>query len=222
MTGINLIPARRTEARQRRLWRGRCVVTCAGYVSLVATLIVAARAVLDQGDAGLPALLTTAATEMERTSASLATTRRELDATESLLRSSRAIAEQPDWSGLLGLLAVKAGDQVVLRTVAVRPRETPAAVAAKPAAKVGAKPAPPDPTLVVSLSGSSRSQAAASEFALRLEATGLFNRVTLLDTSRETFAELPLVSFRIECTLAEPTAATAAVDRRGLATGGEP
>ena len=50
------------------------------------------------------------------------------------------------------------------------------------------------------------SQAAASQYALRLESTGLFGRVTLLDTNRDTYVGLLLVSFRIECTLGDPAA----------------
>jgi hypothetical protein len=141
----------------------------------------------------------------------LATARAELDGVESLLRSSRAITDQPDWSALLGLLSTKAGNDVFLRSCGVRPRD-PAAYAApvKPAgpparpAAGGKPPPPPDPTVLVALAGLGASQASVSQFALRLEATGLFDRVRLLETSREVAVGLQLVSFRIECTLAEP------------------
>jgi hypothetical protein len=44
-----------------------------------------------------------------------------------------------------------------------------------------------------------RSQAAVSQFVLRLEQLGLFDRVTLLDTRREPFGADSAVGFRAVC-----------------------
>lgn len=227
---FNLIPAARLIARQRRVWRGRCVVTCAGYAAVVATLTVGARAVVGQGEVELPELLRAASAEVDRNAATLAKVRGDLESTESRLRSSRAIAEQPDWSALMSLLAARAGEQVVLKGFSVRPKDPPAVVA-KPGAKppaAGAKPVVPvaEPGVILNLAGAGRSQAAASQFALRLEATGLFDRVTLLDTTREVVADLPLVTFRVECTMGDPgaakkTAAALAAAKSAKATSGK-
>lgn len=237
MTGINLIPAHRLAARQRRVWRGRCAVTCAGYAAVVAAVTIGARAVTAGGGDSVAGQLDAAAADVDRSAAALTHVRADLDAAESLLRSTRAIAEQPDWSTLLALLAAKADGQVVLKGFAVRPKDPPAPAAPRPPAArgaVAAKPPapPPDPTVLVSISGAGTSQAAASQYALRLEGTGLFGRVALLDTNREPFGERAAVSFRIECTLGEPaagrvTAAEPGPGRRDpagrpVATGGEP
>jgi hypothetical protein len=243
MPDLNLIPAHRQAARQRRVRRGRAVVTCAAYASVVAAVSVGARAVVVREDAAVPGLLDQAAADVALTTETLAKVRGELDAADSLLRSSRAIAEQPDWSTLMALLAAKAGDEVVLKALTVRPQDPPTATA-KPAAgrAAAAKPAAADPGVVVTVTGAGPSQAAASQFALRLEATRLFGRVALIDTNRDGFADLPLVSFRIECALgggaggpSGPPAAAAdgakaaggpanrgSAAGRGVATGGEP
>ena len=49
------------------------------------------------------------------------------------------------------------------------------------------------------LAGVGRSQAAVSQFVLRLEQLGLFDRVTLLDTRREPFGADSAVGFRAVC-----------------------
>lgn len=203
MHSLNLIPFRRLEGRRRRSLRRRWFICCAGYSMLVACAAAAALALDSRSGSDVQSRLATAGAEVDRASAEVSQVRTKLEQTSSILRSSRAIAEQPDWSSLLALIAAKAGDNVTLKGCSVRPRQP----APPPAARTGpaAKPAPPpDPTLLVNVLGLASSQAAVSQFALRLESTRLFDRVTLLDTSREPFAGVQLVSFRIECTLAEP------------------
>jgi hypothetical protein len=202
---MNLIPAPRLAARQQRIWRGRGVVTCVAYAAIVAAVTLAARTVIGRSSEDMPGMLEAAQAEIDRTNSALSKVRTNLDNTESLLKSSRAIAEQPDWSLLLGLLAHRGNEEVVLKAVAVRPKDPPPAVAAppKPGAK-GGKPAgpPPEPVILVSITGAAKSQETASKFALGLESTGLFSKVSLLETTRETVADLSLVSFRLECTVA--------------------
>ncbi|WP_241180012.1 PilN domain-containing protein [Humisphaera borealis] len=209
MQALNLIPFHRLESRRRRSLRRGWVVGCACYGALVAAAGAAALAIDTHSGSDLQARLQTAGTEVDRASAEVAGFRTELDRVQSLLRSSRAIAEQPDWSSLLALMATKAGQDVTLKGCSVRPRQVPSPTAgvpkpASPSSPKSVKPAAIDPTLLVNVAGLGASQAAVSQFALRLEGTGLFGRVTLLDTTREPFADKQLVSFRIECTLAEP------------------
>jgi len=201
MQPLNLIPARRLEGQRRRRLHRRWSVVCAGYTVVVAAAAATTLAVDSRSGSGVQSRLNAAGADLDRASADVSRVRLELDQTNSVLRSSRAIAEQPDWSSLLALIAAKAGDSVTLKGCSVRPRQ---ATSAAPAAKPGKPAPPPDPTLLVNILGLASSQTAVSQFAIRLESTRLFGRVTLLDTSREPFAGTPLVSFRIECTLAEP------------------
>jgi hypothetical protein len=137
----------------------------------------------------------------------------ELTLAEATLRASRSISEQPDWSALMALLAAKAGDEIVLKTCLVRPRDLDHAVASPRSQGQGAvdgatgatQPPPAEPSMVLGLSGLGLSQAAVSQFILRLEGTRLFAKVTLIDTSRASFERMDVVGFRIECSLDEPT-----------------
>ena len=52
--------------------------------------------------------------------------------------------------------------------------------------------------------------AAANKFVLRLEQTGLFSKVSLLDTAREPFFDKNLIAFRLECALNHSPRAPAA------------
>ena len=215
MQALNLIPFRRLESQRRRSLRRRWIVGCVCYGALVAAVGAAALAIDTHSGSDIQARLLAAGTEVDHASADVSLVRNELDRVNSLLRSSRAIAEQPDWSSLLALMATKAGKDVTLKACSVRPRQAPAVASVKPATPKPVKPAIADPTLLVNVAGLSSSQSAVSQFALRLEATGLFGRVTLLDTAREPFADKQLVSFRIECTLAEPGRSTPARSSAG-------
>ncbi len=55
----------------------------------------------------------------------------------------------------------------------------------------------------LTLAGMGRSQAAISQYVLRLENTGLFDRVTLIESKLAPFGGGEAVSFRIGCTLGE-------------------
>ena len=57
------------------------------------------------------------------------------------------------------------------------------------------------PRYTLALSGVGRSQAAISHYVLRLEQTGLFNRVTLIESRKAPFARGEAITFRIGCTL---------------------
>ena len=229
---INLVPSRRREARQRARWRNRCIVACSAYALIVAGVAMAARLLAGGGvvighDADVAVRLKEAGDRLARSAEALTREQATLTETESLLRASRAMVDQPDWSRLMGLFAAKAENQVMLKGCAVRPREAAGDAPVAPKNQKGPPP-PVDPTLLVSLSGMASTQSAASQYALRLEATGLFGRVSLTDTSRELFQGLQLVTFRIECTLADPTAVKPAapggptLTRRLVADGGEP
>jgi len=62
--------------------------------------------------------------------------------------------------------------------------------------------------------------AAANRFLLRLEQTGLFSKVTLLDTTREPFFDKNAIAFRLECAL-NPSPPAEAPAAGATARGGE-
>jgi hypothetical protein len=109
---------------------------------------------------------------------------------------------EPDWSLLMGLIAEALGDDAVLDRFHLLPAE------AAPASRGGASPraAPTDETrtnrsYVLLLGGVSRSQEGVSDFVIRLEDLGLFDRVKLLESRRGAPSGDELVGFDLRCDL---------------------
>lgn len=212
MKSVNLIPAPRLATRRCRAHRNLCVVACAAYAAMAVGVCLGARVVWGDIEGSLVHKLGGAAAEVDRAAKAIEAAKADLGVAEATLRSSRSITEQPDWSALLALLAVKAGDDVVLKGCQVSVREAAKLAAdakgARPKLGAGAVPAVPESNVVLNLSGLGRSQPAVSQFVLRLEATGLFAKVTMVDTSREGFLNGTAIAFRIECSLDDPAGGT--------------
>ena len=210
MKAINLIPAARIEARRRRAQWVRCFAACGVYGVLVMAACALCRLPYAKNDPTVKEKLVEADVEVDRAGKTIVLVREQLALAEATLRASRSISEQPDWSGLMALLAAKAGDEIVLKTCLVRPKDPDRGVdyrALGPAAEGAARAAPPapaEPSMALGLSGLGLSQAAVSQFVLNLERTGLFARVALIDTSRAALDRTDAIAFRIECSLDEP------------------
>ncbi len=167
-------------------------------------------------DASLADRLTQSTAAAEKTREEIGSTRARLLAMQATLRTSQAIADPPDWSLLMALIANKAGAEVVLKSLVAQAKAPEPAAHAKEAdrpkapgkaaaAHVDHSPSA-DPGWGVALAGVGINQAAVSRFVLRLEATGLFRQVKLLETSREAFAGREAVGFRVECALGDGAA----------------
>jgi Tfp pilus assembly protein PilN len=201
MKSINLIPAARREAKRRRRQRNACIVACCAYGVLLAAAVGVAHFVLAGEDGeSLAARLAKTEGQIDHAQQQAAATRAELAAQKATLEADRTVAEQPDWSILLALLARTTGEDVVLRSVVVAPPAS--APSAAPTAK--GKPTAAAPQVVLELSGVGQSQLAVSQHVLRLEQTGLFSKVTLLDTSREAYVNSNVIAFRLQCQFGEP------------------
>jgi hypothetical protein len=204
MKPINLIPAARRDAKRRRKQRNACAIACCAFGALLGCAVGAAR-LMFAGDGGQPLGARLAATEAEidRYQQQSTAARAELAAAKATIEANRTVAEQPDWSILLALLAKTTGDDVVLRSVLVAPPPpgTPAAAAPTPN-KSGATPATPE--VALELTGVGQTQLAVSQHVLRLEQTGLFSKVTLLDTNREAYVNSNVIGFRLQCQFGEP------------------
>ena len=203
MKSINLIPAARRDAKRRRKHRNACVTACCAYgVVLLGALGLVH--VVSTGGRGEPvaAGLAKAEADIERYQQQSTAARSELAAAKATIEANRTVAEQPDWSILLALLAKATGEDVVLRSVLVAPpTNAPMSAAAAPG-KPGAPP--PAPEVVLELTGVGQSQLAVSQHVLRLEQTGLFSKVTLLDTNREAYVNSNVIGFRLQCYFGEP------------------
>ncbi len=225
MKYVNLIPAHRLVARQRRRHVRRCVVGCAAWAVASTCVAVGALTLGRPATGDLDTRLGRTTKEAEVAVVSLSAARADLASANSTLRATRAVADQPDWSALFALLGRSVGEDVVLRSVELRPEtpapSQPAAAPAAAAAKAGSKVAKvtPAPALILNVGGLGRSQLAVTRFILRLESTGLFARVTLLDTGREPFHTGEATSFRAVCLL-DPSVPAAAPPGGSVAGGG--
>jgi len=213
MNGINLIPAPRLAAKRRRAHLHCCAAACVCWSVLSLGVAGLAHAIWREEDPQAAERLAKVNEEMQRTDRVIAGLRAELAATQSTLRANQTIATQPDWSIMLGLLGQQVGDDIVLKSCRVRPSSVARSVA--PAARRGvpraAAPAAADaanvpqpsepPPFALDVSGMALDHAAANKFLLRLEQTGLFTKVSLLDTAREPFFDKNAVAFRLECAL---------------------
>jgi hypothetical protein len=240
MNSVNLIPAPRLTTQKRRAHLRRCAAICGAWAVASALAAGAAHAMWRQvEDPQFEERLAAVSDDIERTDRAIAGARIQLAAAQSTLRANEAIASQPDWSILLAVLARGIGDDVVLRSCHVHPAggaaarrgETRRAIAVTPATPpqaangTGAAAAPvvveEAAPFVLEANGIARTLASAHRFVRDLEKTGLFARVSLLDTTREPFLTEGAIAFRLECSLDELTPPTppaggaqAAVDKR--------
>jgi len=213
MKSVNLIPAPRLVAKRRRVHLRRCAAGCAVWAVMSVIAAGATQAMWrTAADPQAEERLALVADEIERTDRAIAATRAQLAAAQSTLRAKEAIANQPDWGVLLAVLAQSIKQDVVLKNCHVHPagrrpgevRRAPAAVAPSASSSTGA--AAESVPFVLDANGMAKDLEAAHRFVSDLEKTGLFARVTLLDTAREPFINGDAIAFRLECSLDEPAA----------------
>jgi Tfp pilus assembly protein PilN len=200
MMSINLMPASLREARRcrraRRAW-GVALTLAAGVVipftlaaprlagADVSAIVEQLREVGTQADA--------ADQRRQRLAALEADLARRLTIAE-------AVAAHPDWSHLLDLLARLRGDDALFDRIDLQRETVTPPAAAQPRTPAQAQPAP-ILKHTLKLEGLSRSQPAAAGLVLRLEGTGLFESVRLLQTRPDARGKGDAVAFTIECTL---------------------
>ncbi len=203
MSDVNLIPAGRLAARRRKsrlyLW-----ATVGGVYGV---LVAAGSLTFHVAQAGegrtMAEHLEAAARQIERDNRTLADFRRQLAETMIALETTTAIHGQPDWGKLLTGLSVQVGEQIVLsRCVLTTLTADDKAITAEssgslPALPLGAFLTGCRHTLV--LNGFGKSQESVSRFVLRLEESGAFDLVRLVNSSRQTFLKGEAVAFVVEC-----------------------
>lgn len=222
MNGVNFIPRQRREAASHRARLRAWALGASAYALLCLVAFAVSGTVDVAEDPAVAAELTQLPGQIDASQRALNSLQMQLDDAQARLDAARAVAHQPDWSVLLGVLAQSLGDDVVLTTckleadhpgdrTTLAPR-TGASRATGPAAFAGADPAAassvvPGSRFTLELSGLGRSQASVSQFVLRLEQLGIFERVTILKTGREMFGEHESIGFRLEATIGAAAAA---------------
>ena len=117
------------------------------------------------------------------------------------------MGNQPDWSVLLALLAEALGPEAALRSVELTldaPPPPPAA-ATKSGDKKAAEESAPEPARSFSLRllGIAKSQVAVNGVVTRLEETGLFELIELVETRREGTGPNDVTAFQFRCRMGE-------------------
>jgi hypothetical protein len=208
--GVDLIPSTRRELHRRRrrvrVWIG---AGCA-YAALLGGTLVGAAAAWPRDQETPAAALGAATLENEQHRSRTAALAAEIAHKQRELAANKAVGNQPDWSILLALVAEALGPDAALREANLTAETiTPPAAAPKPPAPgaIQAEPVPvidaePRRSFSLVLTGLARSQGAVNEVVKRLEATGLFERILLIETRREgTDTQAALTSFRFSCQL---------------------
>ena len=203
MSDVNLIPAGRLLARRRK---GRIYVWAA-LGGLYACLIAAGSVTFHVAHAGearsQSRQLEAVNQQIEQDNRAMLGLRRQLAETATALGTTRAIRGQPDWSQLLTGLAGQLGEEIVLSRCQLTTLTADKKVVT--AEESGWVPALPLGVFLngcrhtLLLNGYGKSQESVSRFVLRLEGSGAFDLVRLVNSSRQTFLKGEAVAFSVEC-----------------------
>lgn len=210
----NLIPIVRQTARQRRSRIRFWISACSVYALVLVAAGGALQSVLGSTDSVLATEVAALASEISGTKREVAQVQPKLAEAKLTLAASRAVGSQPNWSVLLSLLAdtlrdtgaADGNNELVLSACELNrvpelPTGTPINGALSAANGATSKPPIGRQRFSLSVAGVGKTQAVISQYVLRLEQTGLFERVTLVETRRTPFANDQAVSFKLECLL---------------------
>jgi Tfp pilus assembly protein PilN len=215
MQSVNLIPMPRRENRYRRLRIRGWVLGTAVYLAVLIGACVVVRAAWSGSDRAVADELAAVQKQIAVTNQQLSIIQPELLEARSQLEASRAVAIQPDWSVLMMLLSRLRGEAIVFEQLKLQPLkiEAPKPTAAKPGApprpgSAAAKKAKEDDARKpmhygLQLTGLGQSQQEVSDFVLRVEQSGLFDSVKLVETTRFPFGAAHAIGFKIECAMGE-------------------
>lgn len=210
MRGVNLIPAARRRATNRRARVRVWSAATGGYVALAIAAVIGFRVISGDGGATLAAQAQQAGAELAACKTSIAAARTELKTLLVQSDTNDVIHGRPDWSILLNMIAGATGDDIVLRVCHISP--------------AGQAHAEATDRFHIAIGGLARSQTAVNAFVLRLERTGVLEKVKLVQSRREPFLEADAIGFDTECWIAAgpspptPTPAPATASASGSGT----
>lgn len=203
MNDVNLIPAERRVAKRRKARISLWAPVCGTYIVLLLVSSLAACVLCPRQDKDLAEQLAAADKQIKQDNDALVGLRKTLATTTASLETARAICDQPDWSRLLTGLSHELGQELILgrcQLVTLREDGKPLTepwnegLLAKPLRALVTKH-----RYQLVLQGYGQTQESVSRFALGLEGIGLFERVRLINSSRQTFLSGQAVAFTVEC-----------------------
>jgi Tfp pilus assembly protein PilN len=200
MIGVNLIPHRRRHAAAARHRARRWCWAVAGYAAALLAGYVFCAAVVTMRSDDKGALLDKTNRQIEDLNHATASLTPQLAEAHTKLSVARTVGDQPDWSLLLAIISSTIDDDIVLSSTKLEPAADDAPVPRGQPLKSN-ESAPQPAMLRLSLQGLGRSQAAVTQFVLRLERLGLFERIDLAKSARQNVGNADANVFRIECLL---------------------
>ena len=201
IAGVNLIPMYHQAAHRRRAYAMRWVGICAGYTMLVMAAGFGAQCLWGRGAMDVSERLANLNASAASNESAAKAFGPKLEQMQTTLAASRTVGSQPDWSVLLRLVAGLLDHKTVLSSCRLKPAAEAGGrlvlgSEGKPK-RFGAK------GYVLDLNGLGENQQAVAGYVLRLEKTGLFGKVALIDTRKEPFLRggQNAIGFQIHCTL---------------------
>jgi Tfp pilus assembly protein PilN len=193
MNSTNLLPMAR-QLRQARLTRIRLwAIALGAVVGLTITTYTGCAFALTDSAAPTAADFSRAARELAEASAHANVIRAELTGAQREVYSAHSLSEQPDLSLLLNLLSRTADERIVLSHCEL--------TESQPGEKGSEAESASIDGAILRLDGFGKSQTAVAAFVLRLETTGVFDRVTLLQSHSQVVLGSDAAAFRIECAM---------------------
>ena len=178
-------------ARARRRRVRRWALGCAAYAAALMMTCAVMRGLWSADCRTVDIDIAATSRRIEDANRSIAALRGQLGEMQEKSRTSRTIADQPDWSILLGAISAQVEDDLVLRELRL-------GSTTGNAARNVADPLTAPRRYQLSLRGVARSPVGVAKFVSRLEQMKFFDDVKLLRTSRETFLSGPAVGFEVE------------------------
>jgi len=202
---VNLIPAGRLAGKKHKARLRYWGAICGMYALFLVLVALSAYAVWGEADNSIEKERQSVEQSIVQYNSTVAQLRGKLAQAVEEQRLGRAILRQPNWSELLGLIAEGLGTDIVLNhfglvVLGADGREATGDLQqwlATPAAS----PLLAEGRYKLRLIGFGHSQNSVAQFILRLEQTGIFGSVRLMNTNRQAFLDDQAVAFSIECNI---------------------
>lgn len=200
MNHVNLLPLTR-QIRVARSGRIKAWSVVLGVVAMLSAATYAGCAlVLSDSNAPTAADFSSAVRELGQFNGEATHLKAQLAAVQREVYSAQSLSEQPDLSLLLGLISRTADERIILS----RCELTESAPAEKGAEAESAN----FDGAVLRLDGFGKTQTDVATFVLQLETTGVFDRVSLLQSHSQPLLGSDAAAFRIECEMRPKKAVT--------------
>jgi Tfp pilus assembly protein PilN len=201
MKCINLIPAQRRQAKASRRRIVKWGVGLGLYCVVVLAGCLAYRQYAAADNRGIEGRASKADNHLKSAKSAMATLGVSAAKSRQELQTAQALAQQPDWSFLFDLMSRSLGENVVLQSCRLEPLGL-SDKAAKTPDKTDKKTDSSPKSAKLDLAGIAKNQSDMSDYVLRLEKLGIFDKVRLIQTAPQTFLGAKAASFRLECVLA--------------------